>query len=165
MSHNISDERAIFESFTSSVPIYGEVTATIYRADGTIETKTIRNIVTANGLNEIAKLASGTGSAAGYLAIGTVTAAGSLGSTDFGEVIRKAGAVITNSKSFIVITATYGGAADSITSLALETAAICNHASSGSGVIWNLATGVAATLANSDTLNLTSQIRCGSHDL
>jgi len=40
-----------------------------------------------------------------------------------------------------------------------------NHASSGSGVMLNQVTGVAATLADSDFLNLEVQIQVGSHNL
>lgn len=157
-------ERDIYNGFVQYLPVHGEWDVKIVRWNGAVEQHTLPNIVTTSGLNEIAKLAAGdAASAANYLVVGTVTATASLGSVNLGEVARKAGYLAASSNEFIIVAATYGGAADNVTSLVLETAGVGNHASSGQGVLWNLVTGVSATLANSDILDLTCRIRVGSH--
>lgn len=169
MNRPISSEREIFDKFVSHIQVHGEWNVDIYRADPAggwrlPERRTLHNIVLSGGLDEMAALVAGdAASATQYLAVGTVTAAASLDSTNFGEVARKSGHTVGSSNEFIICAATYGGAADVITSVALETAAIGNHASSGQGVLFNAVTGVSATLANSDLLSLTCRIRIGSH--
>lgn len=156
------------DGLKSGVSVNGFWKVTVTRADGSVEYKELNNIVTANGLDEIAKLAiANAGSAAAYLAVGTVTAAASLGSTNFGEVAngRKAPGTNTSSKEVFFMIETWGGAADSVTSIALESAAMCNHASSGEGQVFNIVNGVSATLADSDFLHLEAQIQVGSHNL
>lgn len=146
----------------------GEFLATVYRADGSIERKVIRNTVTYYGLNRIAgRSISDTGSGAGFIAIGTVTYAGSLSSdvTSLGEVGRKIAAVAVQSREWFAITATWAGNADSLTGVALDAVALCDHVNSGVGIIFNLANGLSVTLQASDFLNLTGRIRVGSHDI
>lgn len=172
MNRNISKARRFFNNFIAGInrqdhiELTGFWEAKIIRADGTIEEKTLKNIVTGEGLDEIAKLAmANAGSAAFYLGVGTVTAAASLDSTvtGFGEVSRKIPVTKTSSGDTMTMTMTWGGAADSVTSVVLESAAMLNHANSGLGEAYNIVVGVSATLADSDFLNLTAQIRVGSH--
>lgn len=169
MNQDISKERIILDKFLNgqkNIEIMGHWKRTITRANGSIEYKELDNIVVKAGLDEIAKLAiANAGSAAFYLAVGTVTAAASLSSVQggLGEVDRKTAGTKTSSLETFYMIETWGGAADSVTSVALESAAMFNHASSGSGVMFNQVNGVSATLADSDFLHLEAQIRVGSY--
>lgn len=154
------------------VPIVGEFHAKVYRADGSVEERRIKNIVTAAGLNRIANRAvqaTGT-SPAWILGIGTITAAASLDSTNFGEVAngRKTSTVLASaaqSREWIFLNATWAGNADALTGIALDSVALLCNASSGIGAVFNIANGLGVTLQASDFLNLTGRIRVGSHDL
>lgn len=150
----------------SGIAVKGVWKRTITRADGSVEEVIIDNIVTANGLNLLASRAiSNTNTFFNHLAVGTVTAAASLGSTEFGEVSRKVPTTITSSTEVFYAVATWGGFADSVTSLVLGSAAITNHVNSGQGTICNIVNGLSATLANSDFLRLEVQVQIGSHNL
>ena len=162
----------------TTVPMYGEFQATIVRADGTIEVRPWkRNQLTAAGLNRIANRAiQPTGTTPFYvLGVGTISAAASLDSTNFGEVANGRKTGITNpassalsavqSREWIAVVATWAGFTDSLTGIALESAAILCHMSSGQGAVANIVNGLGVTLQNSDFLNLTARIRVGSHDL
>lgn len=171
MTPNISKSEQTYQNFKNGlgrdgIKVVGHWKVKITRANGSVEEYERENIVTGAGLDEIAALAmSNAGSAAAYLGVGTVTAAASLDSTvtGFGEVSRKTPTTSTSSGDTMTMTMTWGGAADSVTSVVLESAAMLNHASSGEGVAFNIVNAVAATLADSDFLNLTAQIRVGSH--
>lgn len=162
----------------SLVPIIGEFQATIIRArpeGGWYDPEVrpwIRNQLTAAGLNRIANRAvAATGTTPAYiLGVGTITAAASLDSVNFGEVAngRKTSTVTGNSaqsREWFFMNATYAGNADSLTGIALDSAAILCHASSGQGAVFNIVNGLSVTLQASDYLNLTARIRVGSHDL
>lgn len=156
-----------------SVSIQGEWDVKVVRADGQIERKTLRNVVTRAGLNRIAHRAvAHDTSPFFYIAVGTQTATHSLNSAQgtLGEVIRKVSAVGSTqaqSREWIFLQCTLGGAADSVTSLALDSAGISDHPNShaSTGILGNMVNGIAVTLANSDLLDLTVRIRCGSHDI
>lgn len=141
------------------------------RADGqggwnTLQSKRIDNIVLAVGLDFLAARAiANTASAMNYIAIGTITAQPSLGSTNFGEIARKAGALVASSKEVIILSNTWGGAADSLTGIALGSAVVANHASSGQGTYLNFSNSVAVTLQASDLLRIQAEISVGSHNL
>jgi len=155
-----------------SVSIHGEWDIKVVRADGQIERKTLRNVVTRPGLNRIANRAVATASSPFlYLVVGTQTAAGSLDSTQttIGEVKRKISAVGSTqaqSSEWIFLQCTLGGAADSVTSLVLDSAGISDgvNSSSAVGILGNIVNGIGVTLANSDFLDLTVRIRVGSHN-
>lgn len=171
---NISD-RALLEGFqdaqANGVQVHGTWDIEILRADGSIEHKRLKNIVTKDGLNAIAELmlgdATGSNSAFKYIAIGTATAAGSLGSVQggLGEVSRKIGSTIASSGEVAIIVSTWAGNADSLTGIVLGSAGMINHASSGSGVFGNHVNSVAATLGASDFLKIQMEIQIGSHAL
>lgn len=175
MSRNIS-EQDLLNNFKQSindnnVSVRGKWKFTITRADGSIEEHESDNIVTKDGLNAIAALmlgdATGANSGFKYIAIGTVTAAGSLGSVQggLGEVGRKIGATITSSNETAILVATWAGNTDGLTGIALGSAGIINHVNSGSGVYGNHVNSVDATLNASDFLKVQMEIQIGSHNL
>jgi hypothetical protein len=160
------------EMIEDSVGIRGEWDIKVVRADGTIERKTRKNVVTRPGLNRIAHRAMAHDTSPFfYIVVGTQTAAGSLDSTQttIGEVKRKVSAVGSTqaqSSEWIFLQCTFGGAADSVTSLALDSAGISDgvNSSSSVGILGNIVNGIGVTLANSDLLDLTVRIRVGSHN-
>lgn len=173
-----TSERMIGDTLDVSdhVPLYGEFKAVIHRAqpDGSYlveERPWKRNLITYKGLNRIAnRVVQATGtSPAYYLGVGTITAAASLQSVNFGEVTngRKASIVTggsAQSREWFFLNATWAGNTDSLTGIALDSAAILDGATSGSGIVFNIVNGLAVTLQASDFLNLTARIRVGSHD-
>jgi hypothetical protein len=173
MTQNTSDEARILAQFQEAlhdnIPLNVKWCNRITRANGTIEELIIpHNIVTKDGLNAMAARAIGVAtSAIAYLAIGTVTAAHSLGSvvTGFGEISRKTPSILATSMEVVIVTMTWAGNADGLTGVALGSAACVNHASSGLGIAYNLTNSVNATLAASDFLLLQAEIQIGSHNL
>ena len=170
MDQNITD-REILNCFNKreSIPILkGKWKRTIVRANGDEEILELENIVVSTGLNAIAdRIGTDTTSRFGFMAIGTVTAAASLGSDvlDFGEIDRKALSTNASSNEVFIGVATWAGDADSISGIPLGTAAIVNHANSGEGVALNLVNSIAATLADSDFLRLEMTVQVGSHNI
>lgn len=176
MSRNISDRfrqalRVLNGTIDlrSYVPIEGYMDVKVVRADGTIEFKTLKNTVTVTGLNRLA--AAAVSSAAGVvnaLVIGSATAAPALtdSQSSFGEVSRKSMISQAQSREWFFGVATWGGAADSVTSVALGSAGLTIGTSSlATSFIMNRVNGLAVTLGNSDFLNLTVRVRVGSHDV
>jgi hypothetical protein len=173
MTQNTSDEARILAKFQDALqdnaPLNVKWRKRITRADGSVDETIIpKNIVTKDGLNALAARAIGVAtSAIAYLAIGTVTAAHSLGSTvtGFGEISRKAPSVLASSGEVVVVAMTWAGNADGLTGVALGSAGCVNHASSGLGIAYNLTNSVNATLAASDFLLLQAEVQIGSHAL
>jgi hypothetical protein len=161
------------EAMLDDVAVRGEWDIKVVRGDGRIERKTMRNVVTRAGLNRIANRAVATASSPFlYIAVGTQTATHSLNSAQgtLGEVIRKISAVGSTqaqSREWIFLQCTLGGAADSVTSLVLDSAGISDGVNShaSTGILGNVVNGIGVTLANSDLLDLTVRIRVGSHDI
>lgn len=118
------------------------------------------------GRTHIAQRITGDGTVSSkmaYMAVGTGTAAGSLGSTNIaGEVARKALAVFSATNNLITATATFGGAADTVTSVQIGQAALFNHAGSGNGTMMQIVNFATVTLADSDFLSATLQTNIGS---
>lgn len=164
MDPNISKERGIVGDFLNIVG--GKAKVRIKRADGSLEERECKNQVTAAGLNALAARTIVTSNAPFVnIAIGSGTVAATLASTALiHEVDRKAGATQATSNEVIILSNTWGGAADSITSVALEEAGIFNSADSGQGTMLNKLTGVNATLADSDLLSLEMTFQIGSHN-
>lgn len=162
MSRDISKERAIVDDFINIVG--GRAFVTIYRGDGSVEGPWVcSNQVTAAGLNELASRSIVTSrSPFDSIAVGSGTAAASLGSTALiHQVSSKASITPVTSRSTLILSNTWGGAADSVTSIALEEAGIFNL----DGTMLNKLTGVAATLGDSDIVNLAMTFQIGSHAL
>jgi hypothetical protein len=63
------------------------------------------------------------------------------------------------------LVATYGGAADGITSKTIDSGALLDHVTSGSGIVGAIGQGLSVTLADSDFLHLTYRVQAGSHNL
>jgi len=138
----------------------------ITRADGSVESHRVKNTMIAGGLNQLAAMTtSNAQSAFLYLAVGTVTAAASLGSSNFGEVDRKIAATQTSSNEVAILVATWAGNTDGLTGVALASGASVNHASSGQGQILNVVNSVASTLQDSDFLKIQMEVQIGSHAL
>lgn len=166
MKTDICKEEQIAQAFLSGFPVCGTFIRTVTRHDGSVERKVIPNIVTADGLNHLASRAvADTGSKYGWLAVGTGDYTPHINSQYIGESNRKVAAVVGSSKELIVVVATWGGAADSVTSQDLEMAAIANHPTAGSGHYLNVANGVSTILADSDFLHLEVQVQVGSHNI
>ncbi|CAB4165503.1 hypothetical protein UFOVP820_61 [uncultured Caudovirales phage] len=173
MSRNISD---VFGTIVpSGIGVFGEWDVRVTRADGTVEEKTLRNTVTAYGLNRIANRAvQATGTTPFYcVAVGTATAApaDTDGPTSLGEVVggRKTSinlGAAAQSREWVFLTSTFGGFADGLTGIALQSAAIADLPTSSAvaGGIGNRVNGLGVTLQNSDLLSLTVRIRVGSHN-
>jgi len=173
MSKNISREQSVLDTFNNAlkmmerdgvVPI-GQIRRTITRFNGEIDEVILPNIVTKDGLNVMAANIIGPGTGANssfrYLVIGSVTAAGSLGSVQggIGEVGRKIGSTIASSNEVAILVATWAGDADGLTGVALGSAGVINHANSGSGTFGSHVNSVDATLQASDFLKLQYEIQ------
>ena len=144
----------------------GTFIRTVTRANGEVDRKVLPNIVTAEGLNNLASRAVvDTTSKYDWIAIGTANYTPHINSQEILECDRKQAALISASAELIVAIATWGGAADSVTSNQLEMAGICNHPTSGSGHYLNVANGLSTVLADSDFLHLEIQVQVGSHNI
>jgi hypothetical protein len=164
MKKNISETQLAEDFLRESLPLQGTFIRTITRADGEIDRKVLPNIVTADGLNNLADRAvSDAGSKYNWLAIGTANYTPHINSQEILECSRKQAALISASFELIVCIATWGGNAESVTSNQLEMAAIANHQTSGSGHYLNVANGLSTVLADSDFLHLEVQVQVGSH--
>lgn len=154
------------------VAIKGYWDVKVIRADGSIEERTVENVVTAAGMNRIANRAVNmtVNSWFNYLVIGTATSAPADTDTQaqIGEVTngRKVAAVNIQSREWISLTSTWAGNADGLTGIALDSAGISDYvnSSASTGLLANRVNGMAVTLAASDFLNLTVRIRVGSHN-
>lgn len=125
------------------------------------------DLITTVGRQWLARRISVDGSVASamaHMAVGTATAAPALGDTTLpGEISRKALATNTaNGTNVYTAVATWGGAADSVQSIAITEAGIWNHASSGQGTLFQRVTFASVTLAGSDLLKITLQTNVGS---
>lgn len=108
------------------------------------------------GASAMVAMAVGTGSVAAALTDGSTPGL-------YGEVKRKA--LSTNSAitaNIYTAVTTFGGAADSVTSLQIQEAGIVNTVLSGQGVLMQRVTFSAVTLADSDLLKLTLETNVGS---
>jgi hypothetical protein len=157
-----------------SIVPFGGFQVRVTRANGSVEERFVRNIVLSEGLNRIANRAVlGTTTSPFYIiGVGSAIATHTLASDqpNWGEVSRKTSNVTgTNAQSreWIFMTQTWAGFADSITSVALDTAFVSDTPNSHAttGVYLCAAAGLGVTLANSDFLSLTYRVRVGSHDV
>ena len=102
-----------------------------------------------------------------HMAVGTVSTAAALTNSNLaGEIDRKA--MATNSAitdNVYTAVATWGGAADSVQSIAIVEAGIFNHAGSGQGTMFQRVTFASVTMADSDLFKLTMQTNVGSNTI
>lgn len=102
-----------------------------------------------------------------HMAVGSGSTATALANTALvSESARKALAVnsaLTNNVYSAV--STFGGNADSVTSVVLQEAGLFNHASSGQGTMFQRVTYASVTLADSDLLSITLQTNVGSNTI
>ncbi len=117
--------------------------------------------------NRIGADALGTNSPMAHMAVGTMTTAASLNDSNLsGEIVRKALAVNTAATNNIYsAVATFGGAAESITSAQIAEAGVFNHAGSGQGILYQRIQFAAVTLADSDFLRVTMDTNVGSNTI
>lgn len=121
-------------------------------------------VVTAGRTFLANRIGAAIGSAMAHMAVGSGSTAAGLSDTALlAERARKALAVNSAiSANVYTAVATFGGAADSVTSVQIAEAGIFNHASSGQGTMFQRITFSAITLADSDLLQLTLQTNVGS---
>jgi hypothetical protein len=175
MKQNISDVAGTI-SQQDGISIIGEYVAKHYRANPAggwdlLREVTLRNVVTASGLNRMANkwCSNAANSAMQYIVIGTQTAAHSLDSDQpgMGEVARKIAAVVSNSREWAFLQNTWGGASDSLTGVVLDSVGVADFATSHAttGILGSAVNGLAVTLQGSDMLDVTYRARVGSHNL
>jgi hypothetical protein len=150
-----------------------EITAEVYRAkpfgysatpDQTLEP--IDLIVTAGRVFLAGRIGNvmSTGSGMNYMAVGTATAAAALTDTTLPGEIKRLAASVSSAISANVYSCvrTFGGAADSLSSIAITEAGVFNAAASGVGTMFQRVTFAAVTLADSDLLSITLSTNVGS---
>ena len=152
------------------------IKAEIFRGDGGFysdvpdEVMCVNDLIVNTGRIYLAKRISAgdtVASAMAHIAIGTGTASPALGDTVLaGEYKRKGTAVnsaITNNVWSAI--STFGGFADTITSLQITEAGVFNHASSGAGTLFQRVTFATVTLADSDIFRIELQTNVGSNQI
>lgn len=128
----------------------------------------VQDLIVTAGRNYLAKRISAgdtVASAMAHVAVGTGSTGAALGDTALaGEMARKASAINSTLASSNVwsIVSTFGGFADSITSVQITEAGVFNHASSGQGTMFQRVTFSAVTLANSDLYRIQLDTNVGS---
>jgi hypothetical protein len=107
------------------------------------------------------------GSAMAYMAIGSGSTAPALtNSTVLGEIARKLSSTNSaGSNNIYTNVATWGGAADSVTSAVIAEAGVFNSAASGTGTMFQRVTFSAVTLADSDLLKIELTTVVGSNTI
>lgn len=163
MTADISKDRQVYNGFFK---VTGRGIVEITRHDGSVERHESENTGVAAGIDKLAGRAiANVNSPFGFMAIGTVTAQASLGSTNIGEVSRKPAATLVSSKETVILVCTWAGDTDSLTDVVLMTGGIVNHANSGFGEFLNMVNSVDTTLADSDFLKLQVEVQISSHNL
>lgn len=153
-----------------ALPLKEVIEVKLIRADGTEEIAESVDLIVNTGRIYIAKRISGgdtVASAMAYMAVGTATTAPALTDTTLpGEVKRKGLAVAsaTNNNVWTAV-ATFGGAADGVTGVAIAEAGVFNHQDSGQGTMMQRVTFSAVTLQDSDLLKITLQTNVGSNTI
>jgi hypothetical protein len=156
----------------TGLPLYGTLDTKVLRArpEGgwfLEQELTARNLVTSGGQEFIAKRIgpSVIGSSMNHMAVGSGTTAAALGNTALlAEQGRKTLAIssVTGNANVYTAIATFGGNADSVTSVAITEIGVFNHASSGQGTMLARVVQAAVTLAQSDLLHMTYNLNVGS---
>lgn len=132
------------------------------------ETPDVQDLIVTTGRVYLAqRIGANVNSPMAHMAIGSGSIAAALtdGSTPglYGEIKRKA--LSTNSAitaNVYTAVATFGGASETIQSIAITEAGIFNHAGSGNGTLFQRVTFASVTLADSDLLRITLETNVGS---
>ena len=164
------------ETYVEALCLGETIKAEIFRGDRGFYSDTpdelvcVNDLIVNTGRIYLAKRISAgdtVASAMAHIAIGTGTASPALGDTVLaGEYKRKGTAVnsaITNNVWSVI--STFGGFADTITSLQITEAGVFNHASSGAGTLFQRVTFATVTLADSDLFSITLQTNVGSNNI
>lgn len=164
------------ETFVEVLGLGETIKAEIFRGsrgfygDTPDEVMCVNDLIVNTGRVYIAKRISAgdtVASAMAHIAIGTGTASPALGDTVLeGEYSRKGTAInsaLTNNVWSAI--STFGGFADTITSLQITEAGVFNHASSGMGTMMQRVTFSAVTLADSDLFSISLLTNVGSSNI
>lgn len=121
-------------------------------------------VVTAGRTFLAQRIGANVNSPMAYMAVGSGSTAAALADTGLlSEQKRKLLAVNSAlSNNVYTATATFGGAADTLTGVVLQEGGVLNHASSGQGTLFQRVTFSSVTLTDSDLLNLTLTTNVGS---
>ena len=146
----------------------GVLRAEIHRASGEVEKLgPWPNLIPDTGSEEFAKLILGEASSPpAYMMVGTVSTAVDVSDTTCtGEASRKILSLNATSANLLVQVATFGGASESLTGVALEELGTSNHANSGQGEMGGRVTFASSTvtLAASDLVKFEYVTTVGTH--
>lgn len=121
-------------------------------------------VVTAGRIFLAQRIGSNVVSPVNWMAVGTAVVLPALTDTTLpGEVKRKPLAVNSAINANVyTATSTFGGFADSVTSVQITEAGLFNHVNSGQGTMYQRVTFAAVTLAASDMLAITLETNVGS---
>lgn len=144
-----------------------KVSLHVMRADGKEENYgPYHNLFLNSGMDWLAAYQSSSpGSAMLYMLVGTISTAATLTNVvgSMGEVARKLSATRTASNNILTEVATFGGAANGITSVSLREVGVTNHAGSGpNGDLRSRTVFAAVILADSDMLRIQYETTVGS---
>jgi hypothetical protein len=132
------------------------------------EERCVNDLVTNAGRVYLAqRIGANVNSPMAHMAVGTVSTGAALADTAVtGEVKRKALATNTaNPNNVYTAVATFGGAAESLSSVSIVEAGILNHASSGNGTLFQRVTFAAVVMADSDLFKMTMMTNVGSNTI
>lgn len=169
------DKTYVAGSFPDALGLQEIVTAEIYRGSKGYygsepdEHICVNDLIVSTGRAFLAKrisVDSAVVSAMAHMAIGSGATAAALGDTALvREVKRKplsTNSTLAGDNNYTAV-ATWGGAADAVTSIAIAEAGIFNHASSGQGTMFQRVTFANVILADSDLLKITLTTNVGSN--
>jgi len=161
------------EKFGEGLPLLEPVKVEIFRGhrgyylDTPDETPCVGDLITTAGRNWLAlRIGPAVNSPVGWMAVGSGATGAALGDTALvREISRKVLATNTagiTAANVYTAVATWGGAADTVQSIAIAEAGLFNHVGSGQGTLFQRVTFAGVTLADSDLLKVTLETNVGS---
>jgi len=131
------------------------------------EISVVPNLIVNNGMDYLAdrigSRTTGSNSTMSVVCVGTVTTAATLTNASItGEVKRKLFDSTSRNGNIWIYVNTFGGAADTITSVQIAEAGTLNSATSGTGVLFQRVVFATVVLADSDFLKLQVETTVGS---
>ena len=138
-----------------------------YYTEQADETLCVNDLIVTAGRNWLAyRIGPAVNSPMAWMAIGSGATGAALGDTALvREISRKSCATNTagiSASNIYTAVATWGGAADTVQSIAIAEAGIFNHVASGQGTMFQRVTFAPVTLADSDLLKITLETNVGS---